>query len=77
MAGDGVACLCCCGIHNGVSRRDEALRTNGYNATINSVTRDDEGVCRRQEIDDDEIGGGVGKDGLVEAMIVAAPDDGG
>jgi hypothetical protein len=25
------------------------LRTNGYNATINKVTRDDEGVCHRQE----------------------------
>jgi hypothetical protein len=26
------------------------LRTNGYNATINKVTRDEEGVCRRQEM---------------------------
>jgi hypothetical protein len=25
------------------------LRTNGYNATINKVTKDEEGVCRRQE----------------------------
>jgi len=33
--------------------------------------------CRRQEIDDDEIGGSCGKDGLVEAMIVAAPYHGG
>jgi hypothetical protein len=42
MAGDGVACLCCCRIPNGVARRNEALRTNyGYNATINLVTRDD------------------------------------
>ena len=46
MAGDGVACLRCCGIPNGVARRDEALRTNGYNTTINLVTRDDEGVCQ-------------------------------
>ena len=43
MAGDGVACLCCCGIPNGVARRNEALRTNnGYNATINLATRDDD-----------------------------------
>jgi hypothetical protein len=44
MAGDdGVACLCCCGIPNGVAHRNEALRTNnGYNATINLVTRDDD-----------------------------------
>jgi hypothetical protein len=42
MAGDGVACLCCCGILNGVARHNEALRTNnGYNATINLVKRDD------------------------------------
>ena len=42
MAGDGVACLRCCGIPNGVARHNEALRTNnGYNATINLVTRDD------------------------------------
>ena len=33
--------------------------------------------CRRQEIDDDEIGGRCGKDGLVEAMTVAAPYHGG
>ena len=33
--------------------------------------------CRRQEIDDDEIGGSCGKDGLVEAMTVAAPYHGG
>jgi hypothetical protein len=43
MAGDGVACLRCCRIPNGVARRNEALRTNnGYNATINLVTRDDD-----------------------------------
>jgi hypothetical protein len=47
MAGDGVACLRCCGIPNGVTRHDE-LRTNGYYTTINLVTimRDDEGVCQ-------------------------------
>ena len=54
---------------------------NGYNATINKVTRDDEGVCRRQETvaatadqilqvrmaaaDKRVTGGGGGKDGLV------------
>ena len=43
MAGDGVACLCCCGIPNGVAHRNEALSTNnGYDATINLVTRDDD-----------------------------------
>ena len=43
MAGDGVACLRCCGIPNGVARHNEALRTNnGYNTTINLVTRDDD-----------------------------------
>jgi hypothetical protein len=43
MTGDGVTCLCCCGIPNGVAHRNEALRTNnGYNATINLVTRDDD-----------------------------------
>ena len=26
------------------------MRTNGYNATINKVTRDDEGVCHRLEM---------------------------
>jgi hypothetical protein len=26
------------------------LRTNGYNATINKVTRDDEDVCHRKEM---------------------------
>ena len=26
------------------------MRTNGYNATISKVMRDDEGVCRRQEM---------------------------
>ena len=62
------------------------MRTNGYNATINKETRDDEGVCRRQETaaamaiarkdgcsrqesDNNEIGGGRGKDGLVATMI--------
>jgi hypothetical protein len=43
MAGDSVSCLCCCRIPNGVTCRNEALRTNnGYNATINLVTRDDD-----------------------------------
>ena len=35
MAGDGVACLRCCRIPNGVARCDEVLRTNGYKAMIN------------------------------------------
>ena len=51
------------------------------------VTRDDEGVCRRQETaavmadchrqesDNDKIGGGGGEDGLVATMIEAAPDE--
>ena len=62
------------------------MRTNGYNATINKVTRDDKGVycrqemaaataiakkdgCSRQESDDNKIGGGGSKDGLVATII--------
>ena len=67
MAGDGVACLHCCGIPNGVARRNEALRTNnGHNATINLVTRDDD-ADRRRDGDDlpgasTAVGGGGGGD---------------
>ena len=55
MAGDGVACLCCCEIPNGVAHcniqqnKDAPLRANGYNTTINKLIRDDKGVCHRQE----------------------------